>query len=305
MRRLWRQIIRGEQGQALPIVLALLVIGGLMIAPALNHISTSLNAGMIVEKNVKGVYAAEAGVEDALWKLIDAPPFSELYQLPEPVNQMQVVIEEPDYKGTYTLYRGELREFGEPPQKHYDWLDVDGEMELIGEETYKYTITVTWQEEAGSQIINLGEVGIRLPLGYSYVLGSAADPSFADNLSTLEPDDTGEQDQAGAYMLNWTSGMPAPYVSSPDFPNPEPERTQTFYVTGEGALEGDYTWVGTHGEMSIGQLGEVVGKLYRITATATNPEGGETMARVVADVTVKETETGKEIRIISWQINRE
>ncbi len=290
MRRLWRQIIRGEQGQALPIVLALLVIGGLMIAPALNHISTSLNAGMIVEKNVKGVYAAEAGVEDALWKLIDAPPFSELYQLPEPVNQMQVVIEEPDYKGTYTLYRGELREFGEPPQKHYDWLDVDGEMELIGEETYKYTITVTWQEEAGSQIINLGEVGIRLPVGYSYQPGSAASFFGGVLFSTDEPDDT--LDGAGAHMLNWEFTSPRPQILQGE------PATQTLYVTGEGDQEGDYAWVAT-GREDIGAVGDIIGTFYKITATATRPGDGEITSKVIADVI--EYEGTGEIGILFWQ----
>ena len=83
MPRLWRQIIKGEEGQALPIVLILLVVGGLIIAPTLNHVSTSLNAGRTVEENVKGIYAAEAGVENALWKLINDPsPPSSLYYLP-------------------------------------------------------------------------------------------------------------------------------------------------------------------------------------------------------------------------------
>ena len=310
MKRRLIKVIKGETGQVLPAVLVLMLIGGLLIAPSLSYASTSLNAGQIFEKKVSGLYAADAGIEDTLWCLKNDSLPSYPYQLPENVNQMQVTIEEPENKGIYALYHGDLIVVDEQRQPHYDELTVDGEMGEWEEEeeAYPYTITVTWQADPGTPEIKLREVGVRLPIGYSYQPGSASS-FFEDELfSTDEPDDTGEQDQAGAYMLNWTFGTPSPYVSDPDFPGgegPMPERTQTFYVTGDGALEGDYTWVGTHGEASIGQLGEVVGKLYRITATARpeDDEDGETTATVVADAMVYETATETEIRVILWQVN--
>ncbi len=307
MPRLWRQIIKGEEGQALPIVLILLVVGGLIIAPTLNHVSTSLNAGRIVEENVKGIYAAEAGVEDVLWKLIDGSPPSSLYYLPEDVNQMQVEID-PDPKGIYALYFGELQEI-EPQQNHYDWLAVAGKFGdwIEGEDAYEYTITVTWQvepeeeeEEEEVQTIHLVEVGVRLPLGYNYKKGSAA--SFlGDNLfSTAEPEpvDPIKQDGAGAYMPKWEFTVPSQFVVTEE----NPTATQTFYVIGEGGQESDYAWVETIPE-SIGQVGEVIGTLYSITATATYPGDDEVIARVRADVILYEKT--EEISIILWQINPE
>ncbi|MFQ6122709.1 MAG: hypothetical protein ACE5LA_06605, partial [Dehalococcoidales bacterium] len=65
----WKKIISDEKGQVLATVLALLVLGGLAITPSLNYIATSLNAGRIIDEGVKGVYAADAGVENALWSL--------------------------------------------------------------------------------------------------------------------------------------------------------------------------------------------------------------------------------------------
>jgi hypothetical protein len=49
MKKLFRKIRNGEKRQALPVVLSLLVIGGLTITPSLNYVVTSLNTGRIIE----------------------------------------------------------------------------------------------------------------------------------------------------------------------------------------------------------------------------------------------------------------
>lgn len=287
MARLWQRIVRGEKGQALPIVLILLVLGGLLIAPCLSYAATSLNAGQVVEEKVRGVFAADAGMEDALWCLKNSvsPP----EQLPENVNQMQVAIQT-EAEGGYTLYHDELVQ----TSVHDDWLDVTGEMVWNeGAGAYKYTITATWGDEPQKPSIKFSEVGVRLPLGYSYQTGSAA--SFADNLSTNEPSDT--LDGAGAHMLDWE--LPPPH---PDISDKNPIRTQTFYVTGEGGQEGDYTWVMASRE-DIWVVGEVTGESYRITATATRPGDGEITAKVTAYVFMEEVEGEVVTHIVSWQVS--
>ncbi|GAG72477.1 unnamed protein product [marine sediment metagenome] len=163
------QITSGEKGQVLPAVLALLVLGGLAIVPSLNYAATSLNAGRIINEGVRGVYAADAGVEDALWSLENgiSPP----QQLSENINQMEITIQTED-KGTYTLYLGEMIE----PGGHSDYLDVDGEIVWDEEaEAYKYTITVTWQPLPGAPVVHLEGVGARLPVGYEYQQYSSAE----------------------------------------------------------------------------------------------------------------------------------
>lgn len=284
MARLWRQIIKGEKGQALPIVLALLVLGGLIIVPSLSLASASLNAGKIVKENVKGVFAADAGVEHAIWciKNSTVPPT----QLPENVNQMQVAIETGG-GDPYTLaYEGIILDVS--PSGHYDWLAVEGQIVWDGgAEAYKYTITVTQQPDATGNI-KLIEVGGRLPVGYSYDPGSA--DLFGNNLSTSEPADT--QDATGAQLLSWE--LPKIVISEgqPVF--------QSFYFTGEGSLVGDYTWTRASSE-DIGAVGEISGKLYTITATATRPVDGKIVATVKADVIWDDQ--ALETRIILWQIN--
>ena len=285
MLRFLKQITSGEKGQVLPAVLALLVLGGLAIVPSLNYAATSLNAGRIIGEGVRGVYAADAGVEDALWSLENgiSPP----QQLSENINQMEITIQTED-KGTYTLYLGEMIE----PGGHSDYLDVDGEIVWDEEaEAYKYTITVTWQPLPGAPVVHLEGVGARLPVGYEYQDYSSAE--FPENLSTDDDNKlTQTLDASGAWLLNWDLKSSNPSVSGSN-----PEETQTFYITGEGNQEGDYAWV-VASRTDVGAVGEITGNSYKITATATRPGDGRTTAKIVAEVII-ETET---TYIASWQI---
>lgn len=282
MLRLLKKLIRSEKGQVLPAVLGLLVLGGLIIAPSINYISTCMNSSRMINAGVRGTYAADAGIEDVLWSLArGSPPPA---QLSGTINQMNVAIQT-ENKGEYTLYLGELIEPGE----HNDYLDVDGEMVWDeGANAYNYTITITWQADPGTPGIKLQQVGARIPVGYTYQEGSAAD--FEENLSTDEPSEL--LDAQGAYMLNWEFDSPYPTISASN-----PVRTQTFYITGGGNPEGHYAWVVAN-RSDIGAVGEVAGAYYQITATATRPEDGRTTAQIVAQVMVGLDET----YILSWQI---
>ncbi len=277
-----KQIIKGEIGLALPITLALLVIGGLTIVPSLNLVFTSAKTSNMLEAGMKGTYAADAGVEDTLWSLANGQ--SPLTQLPDNINDMQVDIQTVD-RGTYTIYFGELIEPGE----HSDYLDVTGNMTWdAGADAYKYTINVTWQAEPGIPPIFLEGVGARIPVGYSYQAGSAAD--FTENLSTDEPDET--PDSRGAYLLNWELGSPKPTISDNDT-----ERTQIFYITGSGEPEGHYAWVDASRE-DVGAVGEINGTYYEITATAIHPENNRTTAKIVVEAILG----GGDTYITSWHI---
>jgi len=283
MFKICKQIIKDEIGQALPITLALLIIGGLTILPSLNLVFTSAKNSNMLEAGMKGTYAADAGVEDTLWALANGE--SPLTQLPDNINGMQVNIQTVD-RGTYTIYFGELIE----PGGHSDYLDVTGNMTWdAGADAYKYTVNITWQAESGTPPIRLKEVGARIPVEYTYQALSAAD--FTENLSTDEPDET--LDSQGAYLLNWILDNPYPYVSEN-----ESVQTQIFYINGSGEPEGHYAWVVAN-RQDIGAVGEIYGNAYKITATAINPENNRTTAEIVT----KAIFGGGDTYIISWQIN--
>jgi hypothetical protein len=282
MRKFWRLILKGELGQALPITLALLVIGGLTVIPSLGLNYTSVKTSNALHTAMKGTYAADAGVEDALWSLSNGQ--SPSTQLSDNINDMQVAMQTVD-EGSYTLYLGEFIEPGE----HSDYLDVTSNMTWdAGANAYKYSITVTWQPGSGNSTIHLEGVGARIPIGYSYEAGSAA--GFTENLSTDEPDET--LDSQGAYLLNWELPPPRPEVS-----DTEPVQTQTFYISGSGDQGGHYAWVVAN-RQDIGAVGEINGTFYEITATATHLDSSSVTARIVVKVIVEDQNT----HIISWQI---
>ncbi len=66
MKTIARRAIRNERGQALVVTLLLLLIGSVIIAPTLNLMGTGVNTGRTYEQKIDKVYAADAGVEDAL-----------------------------------------------------------------------------------------------------------------------------------------------------------------------------------------------------------------------------------------------
>jgi len=61
--------MNSQKGQALPLALVALAIGILTIAPFLGHAGSSLIGSRIYEQSISEQYAADAGVEYAIWHL--------------------------------------------------------------------------------------------------------------------------------------------------------------------------------------------------------------------------------------------
>jgi len=64
-----KRLIRDEKGAALALALILLLIGGLISAALLGHMGSGILAGEVYERRTAELYAADAGVEDAIWKI--------------------------------------------------------------------------------------------------------------------------------------------------------------------------------------------------------------------------------------------
>ena len=86
---------KNESGQGvLAIVLLLLMLGAIILTPLLVFMSTGVKAGQVYESKLQEFYAADAGVEDAIWEIKDGnlsvPVYS--YSLDEKVNDRNVTI---------------------------------------------------------------------------------------------------------------------------------------------------------------------------------------------------------------------
>lgn len=69
MKTVPNKLARCEKGQALLLVLILLLVGSLITTPLLGFMSTGLIVGQVHEKRMSELYAADAGVEHAFWQI--------------------------------------------------------------------------------------------------------------------------------------------------------------------------------------------------------------------------------------------
>ena len=128
-----RLLKREEQGQVLVLALILLAVGSLIITPLVVFMGTGLLAAQIVEEKANELYAADAGIEDAVQRIM-ADSFGSLdindtslpYTLTEQINGLTV---------TYTVTKlsliagfigeGEYK-VGQP---HEDWVSFSAPAE--------------------------------------------------------------------------------------------------------------------------------------------------------------------------------
>jgi len=103
MKTIVKRAIKDEKGAALALALVLLVVGGLILTPLLGLMSTGLLAGQVYEKKTDELYAADAGVEDAIWKIMHSDNISYPYHLAERLTVNSKTV-------NYDIYREEMPE---------------------------------------------------------------------------------------------------------------------------------------------------------------------------------------------------
>ena len=210
---------KGESGQALILALIMLALGSMFITPSLALAATTLKSGQMVEENMREIYAADAGTEDAMWRIINDPPASYPYSYEiTGINGMSVsvVIEE------VTSINGQTVE---PPAGHVDWMEIN---KSIGESCnnddciYYYTLSLT---NTGNGNISIEMILIDLPPQLDYAAGSTG-----GNITTEDPTVTGTP--ASGITLVWEMSAPWPTI-------PEGEtRDHTFQLSGPPGVEG-------------------------------------------------------------------
>lgn len=283
-------VIREEAGLVLPAVLAMMALGSLMIVPMLKFVSTSLNAGETVQKKVEGLYAADAGIEDALWKLKNEKPsdFPYSYDLPANLNEMSVsiLIEIPD-----TLFDQPVE-----PGGHVDWMEVTKSVSYNSElGIYFYTMSLTNKTIPASDI-KLEMILIDLPPDLEYEVGSTGGDFTSD-----DPDVNG--DPITGITLVWEFSAPYPTLE----PGPDHENGQyntevlTFQLSGPPDVEG------VEGHGFIRARRQDVGEVW--DSESTYPYSITAQAKDADEAVVATIEAGVwqgsngEIFITYWEIN--
>ncbi len=196
MKKRLSEIRKGESGMILPIVLIMLIMGSFLTVPVLNYVATGIKAGEMVEKKVEGLYAAEAGVEDALWKIRNDTPasFPYSYQLTD-VNglSVSVVIDE-----VATIAGEEVGSSG----GHEDYLEITKEISYEAG-TYFYTLNLT---NNGTGNMKTEMILIDFPPELEYVVDSTS-----GNITGENPSING--DPTSGITLVWEIQPPYPSIT--------------------------------------------------------------------------------------------
>jgi hypothetical protein len=64
-----RRMLRRENGQALPMALVLMVVGVMVTTVILTLTTTNLKTTQVMDQKTRDIYAADAGIDDGLWKV--------------------------------------------------------------------------------------------------------------------------------------------------------------------------------------------------------------------------------------------
>ena len=270
---------KGESGQALILVLILLLIGGLMLTPLLNFVGTGLKSSQVYQQKTDELYAADAGAEYALWKIKnDDPPFPP-YQITG-INGLSVDI---DIDEADTIA-------GEPvggTGRHAEWLIVTTNVTYdAGTGNYTYTMSVS---NNGSSTVWIAKLLIELPPGVDYVPDSTS--SDLTNPQDAEPTTISGSSATGITPV-WENGTPGTKILAGEtkhhcFKLSGPPGIEE--IEGHGFVEANRPDVGT-----VWIMDDV---LYSIRSQAKDASGA-----VLAEIRARVWGSSQLLDISSWQI---
>lgn len=281
MKSILDKSIRGEKGQALILVLILLLVGSLILTPLLSFMSTGLMAVRAQEERMCELYAADAGVEYALWQVIHNEDATGTYQLT--VNEKVVNV---DIAPEQTIEDFLYELLGEDAGVHGPWAVVN---EIVGEGTYSFSITYTGA--AATKHIR----GIGAWLQGDYQLEGSPSGITVDypaDVFTVSPYKGGT-----AFIWQWTDA-----AGSPEFVKTEPPDTkaQTFGFKLAIIPPYHFSWVDT-GSADIGTITSgVTFAVWKVTATATDPDTAKG-TEVISYVRQTGTEAPYAVEILTWE----
>jgi hypothetical protein len=179
-------LIKGQKGQALVVALIVLVVGSLILTPLLGLMGTGIKSGQVFEQKDDETYAADAGVEDAMWHIrydtLNATLSGRNYS-------------EYDYSTTYSYpYNLFLNDkdvtvnisnvwiptgISTPSKQQAQQIIDDEKLIIIGypdaaASTYDIKIVYYYQGSYSSSPLKVKTLGIWLSSGYQYVTGSCS-----------------------------------------------------------------------------------------------------------------------------------
>jgi Flp pilus assembly pilin Flp len=277
-----------EAGNALILVTIFLVLGSLTIVPVLGHIGTALETGRAYEYKTEELYAADSGVEDAIWQIkyggLEALFDNENYAYNFSANS-SYVLEDPinDMTTNVTISTIWIPSNVSPPTNpalsreilESNKLMVSGTAGADPEDpTYKIKIFFYPGEDEEDKLL-VESLGVWLPLGFSY-------DNDSSNLEQLDYGDPCRsiptvEDHAGGEAIVWEFASANltffPGVEVDDEPQ-YTEITFTYTATETGAKPTAISWIETTGAVIdiLPVTWDIDTQIYRVISVSGNTE---------------------------------
>ncbi len=292
VKRISGKLIRDEKGQLMVLVLLLMLVGGLIIGPLLGFMGTGLKVGQSKEQLMERFYAADAGVEDGLWKLLKGNA-SLPQNLGDNLTYGIAAVNAQDVEVVITLEQ-DVESFledllGESAGPHDEWTVIE---EVVGAGTYE--ITVTYNGTASNKRIN-GVGAWMSGTGWDYSENSSSNMTDDYPVFTF---DTQLFRGGTAFIWEWTA------VNRPSFGTSTGVyvRQLTFEFTPAEIPDLYFSWL-IGGSMDIGVVpGSQTFDIWKVTTTATdNTTGKQTEA--AAYVSTQGVAPPYPVMVMTWDIS--
>jgi hypothetical protein len=272
-------LVKGQKGQALVAALILLVVGGLILTPLLGLMGTGIKSGQVFEQKVDEVYAADAGVEDALWYIRNdegdnKPLIQELlgagydkydYSSPYPYPYNLLVNDKDVVVNIANVWLP--KDIATPSKQQAQQIIEGGNLTIIGypsSNTSTYVIKIVYNWGSSATTLKVKTIGIWISPGFEYDGGCSLAGYSSQNVSPYK----------GGSAVVWT------FASQPTLASFAPScttsctnplvKTFTFKYTGpQGQIpELVSSWIDTTGVTGITYSWDDTIRLYKIVSQA-------------------------------------
>jgi hypothetical protein len=271
--------MKDEKGQALVLTLLLLLIGSLIVTPTLNFMGTGIIGGRVYEQKNDEIYAADSGVEDALWHIrndlvedllggggYDEYNYSTPYDYPYvlSVNDKDVAV------SIQNIWIP--KDIAVPNPSTARQIIEDENLIIVGypsstTSTYVIKIVYNWDTSQNRDALKVKTIGIWLSPGFEYTDGSCS----LQGRPFYSAPDISPYKGGQAVVWNFASQprLRQDFTPTTDTSNPL-VRTFTFQYTGpEGQIpELVSSWVDTTGVSGITYTWDDSIRLYKIVSQA-------------------------------------
>jgi hypothetical protein len=277
-----RAQLKEEKGEILLPTLLFVLLGFIMIIPLVSFMGTGLKTGMIFKQKAETLYSADAGVEDAIWKI--------------KYNHLKTTLEGYDPVDFNTEFTYDLPQVSGKPQVNDTAVDViiqnlwipkqidapdtatangiiaDNSVTIAGggiKSNSSYHIAIAYNPESGDDF-KLNAIGVWLPPGFTYTTGSS---NLDNSSSSGKPYHSvpAVSDHMGGKAIIWSFSA-LDYTSFPDVSTlDEPMTTEISfnYSTTLNATPDAVSWVSYQG-LSSGPTysWDTDVRVFNVTSTA-------------------------------------